>query len=165
MAANPTKTAPKRTLSKAYTDQWLLESAIQAVLENRSADTQLSLLGNLDDANFEDGPTPMDKIGITKKYWRRLLGDTANFGLFSNPETGTIFTVGHLTDTFLRDVEGTKLAELSAGPSGILRGLGVAPEQAAAHIKTLAEGGFLLMVRGYDQELKKLEETLASLEC
>lgn len=164
MVPNPTRTEQKRILLKAYVEQWQLEKAIEIILENQSADIQLSLLGKLEDSYSEDSPQPLNEKEHIKNYWRRLLGVTADFGFFSNPETGTIFTAGPLVGTFLHDVEGTKLAELSAGPYGILRGLGVVADRTGAHIKTLIEGGFLLIVRGYDLELKKLEDALLSLE-
>ena len=165
MVPNPTRTEQKRILLKAYVEQSQLEKAIEIILENRSTDTQLSLLGRLDDSYSEDSPKPLHEKETVKNYWRQRLGTSVDFGFFSNPETGTIFTVGPLVGTFLHDVEGTKLAELSAGLYGILRGLGVASDQADAPIKTLVEGGFLLIVRGHDLELKKLEDILLSMEC
>jgi hypothetical protein len=154
----------KGILLKAYTEQWQLEKAIGIILENRSVDTQVSLLGKLDDSYSEDSPRQLQNIENVKNYWKRLLGKTADFGYFSNPEVGTIFTVGPLVGTFLHDVEGTKLAELSAGPDGILRGLGVASDHTIAHIKSLIEGDFILILRGYGRDLKKLEDELMSME-
>ena len=157
MVLNPTRTKQKNILLKAYAEQCQLEKAIEVILENLSADTQLSLLGKLDDSHSKDSRNTLYQKENVMHHWRRLLGVNADFGCFSNPEIGTIFTVGPLVGTFLHDVEGTKLAELSSGPFGVLRGLGVASDQVDAHIKTLVEGGFLLIMRGYDEDLKKLE--------
>ena len=118
----------------------------------------------LDDSYSEDSPKQLKYKENVKNYWTRLLGKTADFGFFSNPEVGTIFTVGPLVDTFLHDVDGTKLAELSAGLYGILRGLGVASDHTIAHIKNLIEGDFILIMRGYDRDLKMLEDELLSRE-
>src|SRR5680860_567388 len=156
MVSDPTRTEQKSILLKAYAEQCQLERAIAVILENRPADTQLSLLGKLDDPLSEDRRSSLYRKENVKNYWLRLLGDTEDFGFFSNPEIGTIFIVGPLVSTFLHDVEGTKLAELSAGPYGILRGLGVASDPARAHIKSLIDGGFILIMRGYAVDLKKL---------
>lgn len=164
MASNLTKIEKKRTLVKSYAKQCQLEKAIEKVLENREADTQLSLLGKLEDSYFVKNSSPLNEKEYIKNYWSRLLGIKEDFGFFFNPEIGTIFTVGSLVGTFLQDVEGTKLAELSAGPKGILRGLGIASDQTDVHIKTLIEGGFLMIMRGYNGDLKKLEAALISLE-
>lgn len=164
MLPNLTRAEKKGILLKAYTEQWQLENAIEIILENRSVNTQVSLLGKLDDSYTDNSPKPLHEKENIKNYWKRLLGVTADFGFFSKPEIGTFFTAGPLVGTFLHDVEGTKLAELSAGPLGILRGLGIAADKAGSHINTLVEGGFLLIIRGYDQELKKLEDALISLE-
>lgn len=165
MVQNQTKTEKKQVLLKAYSEQWQLKKAIEAIANDKTTDTQLSVLIKLENSYFEDSRIQRTEKEELMKYWGRLLGPTSDFGFFTKPEIGTIFTAGALAGTFLHDVEGTKLAELSAGPYSILRGLGVADDQAGAHIKTLVEGGFMLILRGFDRDLKKFEDTLISLEC
>lgn len=72
--------------------------------------------------------------------------------------------MGPLTGTFLHDVEGSKLAVLSAAPYGIFRGFGVPGDQAVGYINILTNGGYLLILRGYDQELKHLEDSLVMFD-
>ncbi|TLP74267.1 hypothetical protein [Maribacter sp. ACAM166] len=135
-------------------------AAIETIKKKRLVNTQISVLGKIDDSLVEDNSISRSKQKEFKEFWRQLLGSPADFGFFFNPEIGTIFIVGSLVSTFLQDVEGTKLGAMSVGPYGILRGLGIEPEHASSHIKILGKGGFILIIRGYDQDLLKLEEAL-----
>lgn len=82
-----------------------------------------------------------------KTYWENLLGQNTKFGFFQNPEIGTTFVAGPLSELFLRDVDGKKLGAMTVGPYGSLRGLGNEEPIAADHIKKLNEGRYLLFVR------------------
>ena len=82
------------------------------------------------------------------------------YDYFYNPEIGYIFVIGPLTSIFLNDLEGKILGAISAGPYGILRGLGISSKEATAHIEALKKDGYLLIVRGYDDDLDILDNIL-----
>ncbi|MGB5553378.1 MAG: hypothetical protein WBM83_01880 [Flavobacteriaceae bacterium] len=163
MVLHLSKYKQRHVLLKTYPFQKELVDAIEIIRRTGFVDVQLSVLGKLDDFNLEDSRQSLIKKENLKTFWRQTLGSSAEFGFFSNPELGTMYIVGPLITTFLHDVEGTKLGALSSGPYGILRGLGIAAEKASEYIKFLDKGGFLLILRGYDKDLKRLGDELFSL--
>jgi hypothetical protein len=99
-----------------------------------------------------------------KHYWKGSLGPASDFGLFCNPAIGRLFIIGSLVSLFLHDMDGKVLGEMSSGPYGILRGLGRAEKNTSVFIKNLNENYFLLILRGYNNQLDSMEELIESLD-
>jgi hypothetical protein len=59
--------------------------------------------------------------------------------------------------TFLHKINGKSLATLSSGPYGIFRGMGVTETQATNYLKLLNCGHYILIFRGYEDEMRSLE--------
>jgi len=148
------KIAKKGFLFKEYLQLLQVEKALKIIKKNDPSNLQISILGK-----FIQGYSNDENISL-EAYWKKLLGFSNDFGIFSNPEIGTLFIVGALTSMFLHEVEGKALATMSTGPYGILRGLGASQLQAEIYLKTLSKGSYLLIVRGTDDKLKVLEEIL-----
>lgn len=143
---------------------WQLEKAIQAIQEYDITQLQLSVLGKLgDDCIANDKQLKTAKKDL-KEYWKGSLGSTSDFGLFCNPEIGTLFIAGYLASQFLHEISGKTLGEMTSGPYGILRGIGIAEKDSFTFLKALNEHAFLLILRGYDDELDRAEALLESLE-
>jgi hypothetical protein len=149
---------------KNYHHLWQLEKAIQAIQEYDATQLQLSVLGKLgDDCIANDKQLKTAKKDL-KEYWKGSLGSTSDFGLFCNPEIGTLFIAGYLASQFLHEISGKTLGEMTSGPYGILRGIGIAEKDSFTFLKALNEHAFLLILRGYDDELDRAEALLESLE-
>jgi len=159
------KTQQKHFLIKAYPHSSQLEIAIKKIKENSTSNLQLSILGKFTKEYISKSK---EERAIYEKelkhYWNGLLGSSQEFGLFKNPELGTVFIAGSLTSMFLHKIEGKALGAMSAGSYGILRGLGAYQLQAESYLKLLTKGSYLLIVRGYDDELNSLEVILAKLD-
>lgn len=153
MKSKAQKTAQRHVFLRTYYPLWQLEEAITIARNNNTHGLQISVLGKLGQKCMpEDKKMISSKKGL-KTYWKGSLGATSDFGLFSNPEIGTIFIAGPLVSIFLRDIDGKALGAMSTGPSGILRGLGIPEDETVAHIKNLNEGAYLLIIRGYGYPL------------
>ncbi len=61
---------------------------------------------------------------------------------------------------FLHEIDGKTLGAMSTGPYGIIRGLGGYKLQTETYLKLLNDGSYLLILRGYDDELNALEDIL-----
>ncbi len=146
----------KQFLIESYPHLWQLENAIEAVLNKGSEELQISVLGKVsEDCASEDSQVLKSRKAL-KEYWKESLGEASDFGLFCNPEFGTLFIAGALVSQFLHDLDGKPLGEMSSGPYGVLRGLGISKEAANNYIKALKESYYLLLLRGYIPELKKI---------
>ncbi|GAA4946311.1 hypothetical protein GCM10023314_19510 [Algibacter agarivorans] len=144
---------------KAYQYLWQLEKVLQHIINRTDLQLQISILGKVSQYNSDQENTITNKNTINT-YWKRLLGGTANFGCFNNPEIGNVFIAGPLASTFLHEINGKSLATLSAGPYAIFRGLGVSEIQASTYLKMLNNNSYLLILRGYDNELYELDTIL-----
>ncbi len=145
---------------KSYQELGQLEEAIQDIRKNTIAQLELSVLGKIANGCVSNDKETQNAQKELKHYWKRSLGPTLDFGLFCNPELGTLFIAGSLASQFLNDMDGKALGELRSGPYGILRGLGISEKDATSYIKDLNEAYFLLILRGYDYELDSMEELL-----
>ncbi|MCP4978562.1 MAG: hypothetical protein GY931_20645 [Maribacter sp.] len=159
MKAMVGKPAIKRVFSKIYFDPLQLMEAVEITI-NESTDYELSILGKTN--NLLSTPNK-DSIrnGIAIKTHARevaKVGKKINF--FFNPEIGDIFITGPLTSIFLNDLEGKYLGALSTGPFGILRGLGISRNKATNQLTALKNGGYLIIIRGYDRDLDILANLL-----
>ena len=149
---------------KNYHHLWHLEKTIHAIQEIDLTRLQLSVLGKLSEDCISNDKELMEAKKDLKGYWKGSLGSNSDFGLFCNPEMGTLFIAGFLASQFLHDLSGKTLGEMTSGPYGILRGLGVAENDSFTFLKVLNEHSFLLIIRGYDEDLVTMEARLESLE-
>lgn len=137
----------KHVVSKLYVHLNQVERAIEYIVKTDDTDTQLTMLVKLGETSNATYPfTELTNIQM-ETYWRNLLCKNTEIGFFQNPQIGTIFVAGALSEVFLHDINGKKLGAMSGGPYGILRGLGVEEPEAANYIKKLNEGLYLLLVR------------------
>ncbi|SDE43978.1 hypothetical protein SAMN05421636_10572 [Pricia antarctica] len=158
------KQTKKHFFIKSYAHLWQLEDAIKVALKEGSERLSLSVLGKLAEHCISGDRKILDSKKQLKAYWRGSLGPNTDFGLFCNPEIGTLFIAGNLVSQFLHDLDGKALGTMSSGPYGILRGLGLPKDDAARYIKLLNEEHFLLMARGYCYQLDRLGEELEKLQ-
>lgn len=160
MTANNYDPLQRQVYFKAYTELNLLENAIELFKEQRFVGPQISILGKVDQFYNDKGMEMSKDFDCLKRYWKDTFVKTAPFGSLYNPEIGNIFFVGAITSIFLNKVDGKTLGMLSVGPYGILRGIGATENQSKHYLKTLENGSYLLIVRGYEEELKNCERLL-----
>lgn len=139
-----------------------LEEAIKKIHTIASEHLQLSILGQLGQKRIANDKEIVKSGKAMKRYWKGALGANSNFGLFCNPEIGTLFIIGTLAPQFLSEIHGKVLGEMTSGPYGILRGLGIEGSKATGYLKSLNNGHFLMFIRGYDSELDKVATLLES---
>ena len=164
MSSSITKTKEKRFFSKTFDQLSQLEKIIRLIREDTILDVQLTLLVKLEKSYRADIQDAAERIEKLYSYWKILLGPKTNFGVFNNQELGDVFIAGPLTELFLHDVDGKKLAELSEGPYGILRGLGIDGTMATNQVKELNEGNYLFLVKGNRFDIDGLEDVLRELD-
>jgi hypothetical protein len=154
------KQEQRRFLIKSYRNLEQLKEVILELSNTTSVKPNMSVLGKLGQyCVVNNKETQLVKTEL-KHYFKGVLGAKTNFAIFCNPEIGTLFITGSLVSQFLNDMNGTVLGEMPSGPYGILRGLGITENNASKYLKDLNEKCFLLILRGYDQELKIIEELL-----
>ncbi len=154
----------KQIYFKAYAHLSLLENALKNIKEEDVKNFQISILGKVAQFLLDKNIEVPKNTDVLKLYWGKIFGNTTNFGNFSNPEIGNIFIVGALASTFLYEVGGKALGMLSSGPYGILRGIGASESQAAAHLKILNNGNYLLIFRGSETDLENYKRILEEKE-
>ncbi|MBQ0732905.1 hypothetical protein [Aquimarina celericrescens] len=140
---------------KAYQDLCNIKKAINTIKQNIDSSTQLSVLCRV--------PTEINKDTtqkLLKAYREQLLGTSMEHGFFFNSQIGTIFIIGSLTSMFLRDMDGKVLGALSTAPYAILRGLGLEKETAQTYVNALKLGCWLLILRGFKDDLYILKGIL-----
>ncbi len=165
MNAKTSKISERRFFSKIFDELSQVEKVIRIIREDTVSDTQMTLLFKLDQSYRTSTEEARLKNEQLKAYWKKLLGPKINFGFFTNREIGTVFIVGPLCDLFLHDLDGKKLAELSEGPYGVLRGLGIEDTQASDFVKKLNDGHYLLLVRGHSFDIAGLEGVMNELDA
>ena len=143
----------KQIYFKPYQHLWQLEKKLLSFTSNKELHIQISVLGKV--IQYEEDRVINNPNGIKtiKAYWKTVFGDSVNFGSFCNPEIGNVFIVGALASTFLYEVNKKPLAMLTAGPYGILRGLGVDETDASGYLKMLNRGSYLLIIRASKNEI------------
>lgn len=150
----------KQIYFKAYDHLSMLQNALTLIKEQESTGLQTSILGKVAQFNLHikiEIPRNTDTI---RSYWEKRLHYNTTFGNLYNPDIGDIFIVGALTSTFLNRVDGKALGMLSVGPYGILRGIGASETQANHYLKLLKSGHYLLILRGFDDELEIVQKIL-----
>lgn len=156
------KQEKKHFFIKSYQHPWQLEEAINKIHTNASEQLQLSVLGQLGQKCIVNNKEIVKSGKAMKRYWKWALGTNSHFGIFCNPEIGTLFIAGTLVPQFLRDMDGKVLGEMTSGPYGILRGLGIEGSKATDYLKSLNNGHYLMLIRSYDYELDKMATLLES---
>lgn len=144
----------KRIYFKAYENLLPLERDLKLIKEQGPIDSKISILGKSTQFYLDQNLEVQKGADTLKIHWWKILGNTANFGRFSNPEIGNIFVVGALAPTFLYEIGGKTLGMLASGPYGILRGIGASETQATSLLKILNNNNYLLIYRGSENKLK-----------
>lgn len=150
----------KQVYFEAFTHLSLLENALKHITEEDVANFQISILGKVSEFYLDKDTEISKDMNALKIYWEKVLGNTIHFGVFHNPEIGNIFIVGTLASSFLYKIDGKTLGMLSAGPYGILRGIGGSDAQVATHLKMLNDGNYLLIFRGTGADLENYKRLL-----
>lgn len=146
----------KHFVIKSYQYQWQLEDAIKKIRANASEQLQLSVIGQLAQKCIVKNKEIIESGKAMKRNLKGALGTNSHFGVFCNLEIGTLFIAGTLAPQFLSEIDGKVLGEMSYGPYSILRGLGIEGSKASSFLKSLNNGHFLVLIRGYDNELDKV---------
>ncbi len=150
----------KHFFIKSYTLLSELRKAVMMIQES-ALSPNVSILGKFtNEQSFKNEKEQIEFEKQLKNYWKESLGSMIEFGAFKNPELGTVFIIGALTPMFLHKINGKALGGMSAGFYGILRGLGAYKLQADIYLKALNKGNYLLIVRGYNDELSVIDELL-----
>ncbi|TXD84460.1 hypothetical protein ESY86_05175 [Subsaximicrobium wynnwilliamsii] len=147
----------KQIYFKVYQDLPQLENALKHLEEQRFLQVQVSVLGKSEQFHVDKNTAISKDTDTIKTYWESRLGNTMNFGTFYNPQTGSVFIVGSLVSTFLHKINGKSLATLSSGPYGVFRGIGASEAQATHCLKQLNDGNYVLILRGFEQELQAFD--------
>jgi hypothetical protein len=158
------KKAQKGFCIKAFSDLGKVDRALDIISSNLGANMELSILGKLNHDEFNNKKILVEKRRVLRTYWRKRFKEETDIGFFSHPDIGDIYILGHLMPMFLYDVNGKKLGSLSGGTYGILRGLGIGPKETLNFLKILKEGSCLIILRGYELQLNRLEHALKLLD-
>lgn len=153
-------TKQKQIYFKAYSNVYQLETALNRIKVEDISDFQISILGKVSQYYMDTVNCFSENIGPVKAYWKSIYGKGLKFGSFFNPELGNIFIVASLVSTFLHKVDGKSLATLSSGSYGIFRGMGVDEYETTECLKTLRNGKYLLIIRGFEENLWQIEHVL-----
>lgn len=164
MTSENYNTVQKKIYFKAYKQLSLLEDALKHIKEQGFTHFQISILGKVSQFYCDKESEISKDTETLKMYWGELLESTNNFGNFYNREIGNVFIAGTLAPTFLYKIDGKTLGMLSAGPYGILRGIGASETQATTQLELLNNGSYLLIFRGLANELENLKKVLKERE-
>jgi hypothetical protein len=141
----------------------MLHKAIEIILEEDMERPQISVLGKLGNNLVAKGIRTFAQESVLNAYWNKVLKEKVNFGVFQHTEYGTLFIAGALVSQFLFDISGRPLGSMSAGPYGILKGLGLAEDKVNFYLKALKKGHLILMVRHTLPQIQLVEEKLGNL--
>ncbi|WP_111707686.1 hypothetical protein [Lutibacter citreus] len=145
----------RRIFLKTFTKYNQIEDAIKILKENYYEDhLQVTIIGEFSKKN---------KLEAIKTQLKGLFNSPLNFGIITNSEIGTVFIIGSFTSMFLQEINGKKIGSMSMGPNSILCGLGIVQEKVTTCLKALKNGKYLLIIRGFNNKLNKLEDSLIQL--
>jgi len=154
MYFNTSKSISKHFLIKSYNDLETIKAALRFIKDHQLETAEISILGKFP---VEKGfKSDIEKSILKRKFksiWEEILGTNTLFGQFKNPSLGSLFIAGALTPIFLHKINDRLLGNLSSGPYGILRGLGISEKKSTTCIQSLNEGKYLLIIRGFDTDL------------
>lgn len=154
----------KQVFLKCYGQKAQLEKAIRAILRGNLNKTRISILGKFLDDRGSESNDRSDGSALLSNFFKELLGEEMNWGTFYSPEIGSVFVTGFLVSIFQSRVGDKMLGELSVGPYGILRGLGVSEVETTLNVNKLKKGDYLLLIRSNLFEIGKLENILKKME-
>lgn len=137
-----------------------LENALHSLNGKALINYEVSILGKTDQFYRDTDLDTQNNIDRIEAYWKKSLYQSVAFGSLHNPQLGNIFIVGVLAPTFLYQLEDKTLGMLSAGPYGILRGIGATEAQVLTHLQLLIEGKYLLILRGTNVEIDNYKRLL-----
>lgn len=151
----------KHVYFKCYQNLSQVKKAVQSInKKNHNLSVQLSILGKISENYSNDEKELTATINGTKLECEKILGNATEFGGFYNTTIGVVFIAGALTPMFLHKIDGKILGEMSTGLYGILRGLGAYQFQAETYLEALKTGTYLLIVRGFDNDLDLVDAAL-----
>ena len=150
----------KQIYFKAYEHLFQLEDDLKLIRDQNPIDSKISVLGKAAQFYIDKNIEVSKDTNAIKTYWKKVLGDTTDFGSFINPDLGHVFITGVLAPTFLYELDGKTLGMLSAGPYGILRGIGASEIEVTTHLKKLYNNNYLLIFRGSGNTLKNYKKIL-----
>jgi hypothetical protein len=154
------ETQHKDVILQSYPEFQQIEKAINILKKNKNINLQVTIIGKLNDDNLDDELNEIDLEKSMEKKCLALFDFPVDFGILSNPEIGSIFIAGFLASMFLQEVEHKKIGAMLTGPYGILRGLGIDRERTSFYLKTLHQGNYLIILRGYDAEINEMKDKL-----
>ncbi|KGL64296.1 hypothetical protein [Polaribacter sp. Hel1_85] len=153
----------KQVFLKSYPRFKEIEEALKILKKDKESNLQVSILGKVAKKKPGDLQNLIIQENAIKTRCEKLCEYPIEFKVLSNPEIGTIFITEFLAPIFLQKVGRKTIGALSTGPYGILRGLGIDEVRAILYLKALHKGDFLLILRGYKNELNQIEDNLREL--
>lgn len=150
----------KRIYFEAYAHLSLLENAINHIKEKDVTNFQISIVGKISKFHLDKDMEVSENTDAIEMYWGKIFNNSLAYGSLYNPQMGEIFIVGTLASSFLYEIDGKTLGMLSAGPYGILRGIGGSERQVTTHLKMLNNGSYLLIFRGSEADLENYKRIL-----
>ncbi|TVZ28424.1 hypothetical protein JM83_3551 [Gillisia sp. Hel_I_86] len=163
MTVEPYNAKQKQVYFKAYAHLFLLENALKHIEED-VPNFQISVLGKVAQFYLDKDIEVSKNSDPIRTYWEKTCNNTIAYGCLYNPQIGNIFIVGNLAPTFLYKIDDKTLGMLSAGPYGILRGIGANEIQVSTHLKMLDNGNYILIFRGVKADLEKYKILLEENE-
>ncbi|MBJ2175689.1 hypothetical protein JBL43_15660 [Aureibaculum sp. A20] len=151
----------KHIFIKSYSQLGKLVTSIDLLKKDSEIDSQLSILSMFtNEQSFKHKKDQVQFEKQLKEYWKKVLESSIEFGVFKNPEIGTVYIIGSLTSLFMHEINGKALGGISVGLNGILRGLGAKKTHVDTFMEMLNNGDYLLIIRGFDDDLHHLETAL-----
>ena len=160
MKSKINETKQKRVLLKSYSKFQQIEQAIQTLKVSNNTNLQISIIGKFDDNGLDDAKTLIVLEEDMETKCKALFEYPIDFGILSNPDIGSLFITGFLVSLFLQEIELKEIGAMLTGPYGILRGLGIDKDNAQTYLKALHDGDYLIIIRGFENELKQFEADL-----
>ncbi|QCE40468.1 hypothetical protein [Psychroserpens sp. NJDZ02] len=154
------ETNQKRVFLKSYSKFQQIEKAIEALKVSDNNNLQISIIGKFNEDHWDDTKTLIALEEDMETKCKALFEYPIDFGILSNPDIGTLFITGFLVSMFLQEIELKEIGAMLTGPYGILRGLGIDKESAYLSLKALQKGDYLMIIRGFENELKQFEADL-----
>jgi len=150
----------RRTILRSFTAFNEVEKVISILQKINDLNIEVSLLGPLTETKRYSEKSLSDLELEIKTRCEELFESPLHFGTVSNPEIGSVFITGAFAPIFLQEINEKKIGSMSTGPYSILRGLGIDQERVTAYLKALTNGNYVIIFRGYDEELYQLKEAL-----
>jgi len=163
MKSNIQEKNEKSVFIKSYPEFLLVEKAVKVIDKNKSTHLQISVLGKISEHHKVEEKKNSIAKDIIEAKCKSLFEFPNDFGMLTNPKIGNIFITGFLVGTFLQEVEKKTIGSLSTGPYGILRGLGIDRDRTTYYIKALQKGNYILILRGYADEMNQFIDILDNL--